>query len=513
MNTVLELIYKSFFLNKSEIAVRIYDNSWSYGELHHMSNRIASFLLEKGIQKGDRVAVLMNKSIYLYAAIIGIMRSGGVYVPFETKAPSFRLAEMLEDISPFYVFVDRLTANNCRKIEQLLQKTLTTVFLDDTESQDYEKIDFEEISVRALVDSPSIHPEDLAYILFTSGSTGKPKGVMITHGNLYFYVNWSLSCFHFGPGEVVSGLHATAFDVSVSDIFLTFCSGATLAVYPEEVIFPKDILRLSCDYGVTKLHLISSSLNSLVKSYLIRPEFMGNLKDVFFGSEMLPINTLIELMNMFPHTKFHNCYGPTETTIWISVHTFHKKPNPEKRILPVGFPLPGHRFVLDTTDFTKDKNKGELIIFGPQVGAGYWNDPEKTDKAFGVNEQGERFYRTGDIASHDPEQGYFVHGRKDSQIKIRGYRIELGEIEHAVSMLPFINENVVIPVYVDGDVKELKLIYTSEQECEKEILKNLRKNLPKYMIPKHFVYLEKLPKNKNNKVDRVLIMEKYGDFV
>ena len=162
MNTVLELIYKSFFLNKSEIAVRIYDNSWSYGELHHMSNRIASFLLEKGIRKGDRVAVLMNKSIYLYAAIIGIMRSGGVYVPLETKAPPLRLAKMLGDISPFCVFVDRLTATNYQKIQQLLQQKNKAVFLDDTESKEYEKIDFEEISVKALVDSPSIYPEDLA---------------------------------------------------------------------------------------------------------------------------------------------------------------------------------------------------------------------------------------------------------------------------------------------------------------------------------------------------------------
>jgi len=513
MNTVLELIYKSFFLNKSEIAVRIYDNSWSYGELHHMSNRIASFLLEKGIRKGDRVAVLMNKSIYLYAAIIGIMRSGGVYVPLETKAPPLRLAKMLGDISPFCVFVDCLTATNYQKIQQLLQQKNKAVFLDDTESKEYEKIDFEEISVKALVDSPSIYPEDLAYIIFTSGSTGTPKGVMITHGSLYCYVNWSLSYFHFGPGEVISGIQIDSADGSVADVFLSFCSGSTLGVYPEEVIFPKDILRLTYNYGVTKLHLISTTLNTLVKSGLIQPELLKNLKDVFFAGEMLPVNTLIELMNMFPHTKFHNCYGPTETTIWISVHTFHKKPDTEERILPVGFPLPGHRFVLDNTDFSEGKNKGELIIFGPQVGVGYWNDLEKTDRAFGVNEHGERFYRTGDITSFDPEKGYFIHGRMDSQIKIRGYRIELGEIEHAVYELPFINENVVIPIYRDGEVEGLKLVYSAERDYKKEILSNLRKRLPKYMIPKYFVLLEKFPKNKSNKIDRTLIMKKFEDFV
>ena len=336
---------------------------------------------------------------------------------------------------------------------------------------------------------------------------------MITHGNLYCYVNWSLSYFHFGPGEVISGIQIDSADGSVADVFLSFCSGSTLGVYPEEVIFPKDILRLTYNYGVTKLHLISTTLNTLVKSGLIQPELLKNLKDVFFAGEMLPVNTLIELMNMFPHTKFHNCYGPTETTIWISVHTFHKKPDTEERILPVGFPLPGHRFVLDNTDFSEGKNKGELIIFGPQVGVGYWNDLEKTDRAFGVNEHGERFYRTGDITSFDPEKGYFIHGRMDSQIKIRGYRIELGEIEHAVYELPFINENVVIPIYRDGEVEGLKLVYSAERDYKKEILSNLRKRLPKYMIPKYFVLLEKFPKNKSNKIDRTLIMKKFEDFV
>ncbi|MDH5768615.1 MAG: AMP-binding protein, partial [Nitrospirota bacterium] len=106
MNTVIDLLEESFSLHKSNVAVRIYDKVWSYGELHSLSNTIARFLLEKGIQKGDRVAVLMNKSIYLYAAIIGIIKSGGVYVPLDSKAPPLRLARMLEDIDPFYVFID-----------------------------------------------------------------------------------------------------------------------------------------------------------------------------------------------------------------------------------------------------------------------------------------------------------------------------------------------------------------------------------------------------------------------
>jgi acyl-coenzyme A synthetase/AMP-(fatty) acid ligase len=147
---------------------------------------------------------------------------------------------------------------------------------------------------------------------------------------------------------------------------------------------------------------------------------------------------------------------------------------------------------------------------GPQVGKGYWNEPAKTEVAFGINDKGGRFYRTGDIASFDARVGYFIHGRKDNQIKVGGYRIELGEIEHMVSGLDFIRENVAIPVWDRGKIESLKLVYSAERDYDKEIWKYLNRNLPNYMIPKYFLRLEELPKNKSNKVDRALLKEKYG---
>jgi acyl-coenzyme A synthetase/AMP-(fatty) acid ligase len=165
---------------------------------------------------------------------------------------------------------------------------------------------------------------------------------------------------------------------------------------------------------------------------------------------------------------------------------------------------------LDRTEFPDEQGRGELLIAGPQVGSGYWNDPEKTRNAFGVTDTGERFYRTGDIASFNPKVGYFIHGRKDHQIKFMGYRIELGEIERILSLLPLVKENVVIPVYVKGKIAELRLIYSSDRDCNQEIRKYLNKHLPSYMIPKSLIRVEGLPKNQNNKIDRVLIKEMYG---
>jgi len=213
---------------------------------------------------------------------------------------------------------------------------------------------------------------------------------------------------------------------------------------------------------------------------------------------------------MLPETRFHNCYGPTETTNYVSKYTFSKTLNRRAKKFSIGFPIAGNKFILDRTGFEDEKGKGELLVIGPQVGLGYWNDPDKTKNAFGVTDTGERYYRTGDIASCNPKVGYFIHGRKDHQIKFMGYRIELGEIERVLSLLPLVKESVVIPVYAQEKIIELRLIYSGDQDCNQEIRKYLNKHLPSYMIPKSLIRVESLPKNQNNKIDRALMRETYG---
>jgi amino acid adenylation domain-containing protein len=510
MKSVVDLINRSFSQYKSKVAIRIHNRSWSYADLQSLTDQIVTFLLEKGMKKGDRVVVLMNKSIFLYAAIIGIMRSGGIYVPLDTRAPSLRLARMLEDLSPFVVFIDHHYVDHYRNSQQFLKKGYETVFLSEKECQNFRKLDFQKTYVGNFGDLPSVLAEDLALILFTSGSTGVPKGAMLTHGGLYNIIKWTIDHFNYGPSDVSAALNAVSFDMSFTDMLPVLCSGGTLGVYPEEVMFPKDILQLTYEYGITKIFLVPSSLNSLVKSGLIRPELLKNMTDVILGGEIIPVNVLNEIMNRLPHTKFHNGYGPTETTMYVAKHTFQKPPESEEKLLPIGFPIADNYFILENKEFPGEKDKGELIVVGPQVGKGYWNDPEKTESAFGINNKGERFYRTGDIASFDPQVGYFIHGRKDNQIKFMGYRIELGEIEHMVSYLDFIRENVAIPVYDRGKIEGMKLVYSAERNYDKEIWRYLSKNLPNYMAPKYFLRLDELPKNKSNKIDRALIKEKYG---
>jgi len=509
MPTVVDLINRSFSLHQSTAAIRIYDNIWTYNDLRNLSNHISRFILESGMKRGDRVVVLMNKSIYLYAAIVGIMQRGGIYVPLDTRTPPTRLGRILEDISPFYVFIDRHSLRHYQECQKLLNQQPRALYLDDGEYDGCEKISFKEESIKAMEKFPPLSSEDLALILYTSGSTGVPKGAMITHGNLYNIINYTIETFGYGPGEVGSAFNANAFDMSIADMFPVLCSGGTLGVYPEEIIFPKDILELTYKYGITKMFLVPSSLTSLVNSNMIQPDLL-NLKDVFMGGETIPVNMLMKIMSVLPRTRFHNCYGPTETALYTSKYTFSEPPDLQTAILSIGFPFANNRFILDRTDFENEKMKGELLIAGPQVGAGYWNDPQKTRSAFGVNHKGERFYRTGDVASFDPKVGYFIHGRKDHQIKFMGYRIELGEIEHILSLLPLVKENVVIPVYVKERIEELRLIYSGDKGCDKEIRKHLRRYLPSYMIPKRMIHTESLPKNQNNKIDRVLIKEIYG---
>lgn len=509
MPTVVDLIKRSFSLHQSKVAIRIYDRLWTYSDLQNLADNISRFLLESGMKRGDRVVVLMNKSIYFYAAIVGIIQGGGVYVPLDTRTPSLRLARILGDIYPFYVFIDRNSLRNYQECQKPLNQQPRTLYLDEGEYDGCEKISFKEESIKTMEKFPSLSSEDLALILYTSGSTGVPKGAMITHGNFYNIINFTIEAFDYGPEEVASALNASAFDMSLTDIFPILCSGGMMCVYPEEVIFPSDILDLTYKYGITKMALVPSTLTALVNSGLIQPELLGKLKDIHMGGESIPSNILIQIMNLLPQTRISNCYGPTETILYVSYHIFNRPLNPEVNVFPIGFPIANNKFILDSTGFS-DPQKGELIIVGPQVGAGYWNDPERTKISFGINEDGERYYRTGDVASFDPCVGYFVHGRKDHQIKFMGYRIELGEIEHVLSLLPLVKENVVIPIEKDDKVKELRLIYSGDRDCDKEIRKHLSKYLPSYMIPKSMIHTESLPKNQNHKIDRALIKEMYG---
>lgn len=510
METIVDLFERSFTLYPSKPAVRIYDDMWTYGDLRDLSNKIARFLLKSGMKKGDRVVVLMNKSIYLYAAMVGIMQDGGIYVPLDARTPSARLARILEDVVPFCVFIDRHSSKHYPACQNLLKTQFKVLYLDDYRNEPFEGINLRENSPQKRMEFPSVCSEDLASILYTSGSTGVPKGAMITHGNLYHIISYTIKAFDYGPEEVGSALSANAFDGSLLEMLPILCSGGTLGAYPEERIFVRDILELTYNYGITKMFLVPSTLSSFVNSSLMQPESMWKMKDILFGGESTPINTLIKIMSLLPQVRFHNLYGPTETAIFTSKYSFSARPNPRTKILSIGFPFANNRYTLDRTDFKDKKMKGELLIAGPQVGAGYWGDPEKTQHAFGVNDKGERFYRTGDVASFNPRVGYFIHGRKDHQIKFMGYRIELGEIEQTLSLLPLVKENVVIPVYVKGKIEELRLIYSGDGDSDQEIRKHLNKHLPPYMIPKSLVRIEDLPKNQNNKLDRALIKEIYG---
>jgi amino acid adenylation domain-containing protein len=511
MQTVVDLMRNSFSLYPSKVAVRIYDHLWTYGDLENLSEKVSTYLLKSGMKKGDRIIVLMNKSIYLYAAMVGVVQGGGVYVPLDTRTPSARLAKIVDDIAPFRVLIDRHSIKHYQEGEKLLRSQARALYLDDNENKSCEKIDFKEGLVEETKNFPPISPEDLVLILYTSGSTGMPKGAMITHGNLYNIVDFTIRTFGYGPEEVGSALNANGFDMALAEMLMTLCSGGILGVYPEEILFPKDILELTHRYGITKMFLVPSTLSSLVESNLIQPDLLHKVSDVHLGGESIPANVLTKAMSLFPQAGFHNSYGPTETTFYTAMHTFSRPLNPNENIFPIGFTIANNKFFLDQTEFPDEQGKGELLIAGPQVGRGYWNDPEKTRNAFGVTDTGERYYRTGDIASFNPKVGYFIHGRKDHQIKFMGYRIELGEIERILSLLPLVKENVVIPVRDKGKITALRLIYSGDRDCNQEIRKYLNKHLPSYMIPRSLIRVDSLPKNQSNKIDRVLIKQMYGE--
>jgi amino acid adenylation domain-containing protein len=363
-------------------------------------------------------------------------------------------------------------------------------------------------------------PENLAYVIYTSGSTGKPKGVLVTHGNVTRLFDATDPWYHFGPEDVWTLFHSYAFDFSVWEIWGALLYGGRLVIVPFEVSrSPKEFHKLLVDERVTVLNQTPSAFYQLIQAEETG-EAKGNLslRLVIFGGEAL------ELKYLKPWFKRHgdktpqmvNMYGITETTVHVTYRpiTYEDVESGQGSVIGVAIP--------DLQLYVLDGNlvpvpvgvAGELYVGGAGLGRGYLNRPELTMERFIPDpfstKPGARLYKSGDVARFLPNRDLEYLGRADQQVQIRGFRVELGEIESVLVEHESVNQAVVIiregrlgdqrlvAYLVPGSVGALNI---------PELRKHLRKKLPEYMIPQHFVELEVIPLTPNGKVDRRALPE------
>jgi amino acid adenylation domain-containing protein len=468
----------------------------TYTQLDERAGRLARYLRDGGVGPDVRVAVLMERSIELVVALLGVLKAGGAYVPLDPEYPRERLQFMLEDSGA------RVLLTQERLRDALPARAASVVCLDTSELT---KLPPPSDEARRSA-STEVGEENLAYVIYTSGSTGRPKGVMNTHRGIVNRLLWMQDAFGLDSSDVVLQKTPASFDVSVWEFFWPLLTGARLVIAePGGHRDPAYLAALIERERVTTLHFVPSMLQTFLAQ--ADPARCASLRRVVCSGEALPH----ELQARFHErlgAELHNFYGPTEAAVDVTHWPCER--GDARRVVPIGRP------VSNTTLYVLDARMnpapvgvhGELYIGGVQLARGYSGRPALTAERFVPDtfshEPGARLYRTGDLARRMPSGEIEFLGRLDFQVKVRGFRIELGEVEAALASHPGVRECVVVAHEVaPGDTRlAAYVVARGEQVAREDLRRHLKERLPDYMTPSSFTLLDAMPLTESGKVDR-----------
>ncbi|MCH8246793.1 MAG: amino acid adenylation domain-containing protein [Bacteroidetes bacterium] len=460
----------------------------SYLELEQRSNRLAHYLRDSGVAPGDLIGVCLNRSADLVVALLGILKTGAAYVPVDPDFPTRRIGYMIEDAEMHYMVTEDALCS------RLSDHELHFVCLD-TDKKSIELMSSDSVPLE-------ISSESLAHVIFTSGSTGRPKGVQISHRAFVNFLTSMQSEPGFAENDVILSITTPSFDVAGLELFLPLMCGAKTVILSEKVAGDGKLLAKALDdHSATVLQATPVTWRLLVDSGW---EGRPNLR-MFSGGEALP-KTLVESLTG-KGAELWNMYGPTETTVYSSIEKIQNSAD----LVSIGRPIANTQmYILDNElEPVPIGVEGMLYIGGDGLADGYVSRDELTDAVFITNPFGKgRIYKTGDRAKRLYDGRLVCLGRDDTQIKLRGFRIEFGEIEHVLNQYEHIRSSaVVIREDTPGDQRLVAYIVTNSKSDTSELLLFLRDQLPEYMIPSAFVYLDELPVTPNGKVDRKALPE------
>lgn len=500
IRNVLEYLERSADSFPDKMALQDEHEKLTYAEYIERAKTIATYLLGHGLKSYSNkpVAVIIDRNIRSIVAFMGIVYSGNFYVPIDNTMPAERIKLIYDTLDPVAI-IDART---------------------DTTKPVEGAIDFEEAAYGTEIDedllrkvrSESIDTDPL-YGIFTSGSTGVPKGVVICHRGVIDMVEAFGDTFGFDSEMVHANQAPFDFDVSVKDLYNAMRNGGSVVVVPKRMFsMPKLLLEFLVEYKANTLIWAVSALR-IVSDFkaLGAVEEKPHLRYVMFSGEVMPIKALNYWMDNVPEPMYVNLYGPTEITCNCTYFIIEGKQD-ELKALPIGKAFVNTKVVLLDEKREKPVLKagdiGEVCVGGAGLALGYWNNPEKTREAFfqnpAITEHPSLLYGTGDMAFYNEDGNLVFASRRDFQIKHMGHRIELGEIEVAINAIPFIDTSCCL---YDEERGKIVCFYQSESDDVKAIIAFLSDKLPKYMWPNIFKRYDRLPMNKNSKIDRVKLKE------
>lgn len=461
------------------------DRTITYSELNRLANITANELISKGLKKGGKVIVLLERTSKIFTSILGILKAGGAFIPTCPDYPKERIESIIEDSEADFVITEG-------ELLDVYNKAVDVNTLLAGKNSKTPNVD--------------VKPEDLAYLIYTSGSTGKPKGVMLRHIGIASYVTYSDAniqvkyvvdnCNAYGSVTTVS------FDMSLKETILSLCNGLTLVfASDEQTVDPISLAKLLKENNVDAFNATPSRL----LQYMELDEFaeaMANCKVILSGGEKYP-DKLLMLLREKTNAKIINTYGPTEITVSSNAKNLTNADE-----ITVGKPLMNYvEHIVDADD-----NKlpigvvGELLISGCGVALGYNKLPEQTKKAF-IEFEDERTYRSGDYAKWTSNGDVIILGRTDNQVKLRGLRIELEEIEKFLSSINGIKSAVALIRKVNK-ADAICTYYTAEKQLDTDYIRDeLKKSLTDYMVPTAYVQLSVMPLTPNGKINVKILPE------
>ncbi len=514
-----ERVTRQAELRPHAVALVMGERSTTYGELERRSNQLARLLRAAGCRPGDRVGLLLPKSVEAITGILAALKAGCVYVPMDPTFPAARLEITIRSCEPRCILaIDSPSVDQVLADDRIRKGTrvgwMESGHGDGTEA-DFCWDDLDGVPAEAADGGP--RSTEVAHILFTSGSTGVPKGVMITHANVIHFIEWATRYFGTGPSDRISGHPPLIFDLSTFDIFGTLSSGAALYLVPPEMsLLPHKLADFIRGSELTQWFSVPSLLNYMARFDVVKQGDFPALRRLLWCGEAFPTPALIYWMKRLPHVSFTNLYGPTETTIASSHYRVPSCPRDEKVMIPIGSACEGEELLVlnERLEPVGPGEIGEVCIGGVGLSPGYWRDPQKTRAVFVQKPgTGERIYRTGDLASIGPDGLVYLHGRADSQVKSRGYRIELGEIERVLHAIEGLRESAVVAVEMDsgaGVAISCAYVPSPGADVSPRILRRrISEVLPHYMVPVQWLCLEALPQNASGKIDRPKLREQF----
>lgn len=502
VKNILELLELNAQRFCSKVAFKDINEEITYSDLQNKAMSVGSGLINLNA-KNKPIAIYLEKGINTLKSMFGIVYSGNFYVVIDSEMPIERINKIFSTLNPIAVITNNELLDNAKQLN------VNDVFLID----ELQNTTIDNKSLQKVRDL-SIDTDPL-YALYTSGSTGVPKGALLTHKNVLAYSEWVVNQFGINENTVFGNQTPFYFSMSVTDIYSTLRTGATLVIIPKQYFtFPIKLIEFMNTENINTIYWVPSAIGIVSNFKLFKYAKPEKLKTVLFAGEVMPTKQLnYWIQNLDSSVIYANLYGPTETT---DICTFYKinREFDNAQSLPIGIHCDNCDVMIITENGEEAKNgeEGELYVRGSFLACGYYNNPEKTAAAFVQNPLNKAYpetvYKTGDLVKVN-EFGEIIYiGRRDFQIKHMGYRIELGEIEAAANSVEGVGECACV---YDVPNDKIIMFYSSMKVKEDELHNLLAQKLNTYLRPNKINKLVQLPHNQNGKIDRKKLQDMIGE--